>query len=127
MISLAEDIRDRFKWRQVITPRLWAPREVGEELVGYYGGRTLRNGPHGQYEVALVHVPMDGSYMITGVKFIQLLDASMCQIGHPIRVVWKGLVPTARGHEMKDFDVLVAEGECVPAESLPVLQPQVQA
>lgn len=118
-MNIADDIRERFKWRKVTSPRPWTPKEVGDRLVGYYGGRTVRTGKHGQYEVALVHVPLDGCYMLTGVRIIQLIDASMIGIGHPIQVIWQGLVDTAGGHQMKTFEVLVAEGDALPAEAMP--------
>lgn len=122
MGAVIDGIRDRFKWRQVVAPRAWLPEVVGQELIGYYGGRTLRQGQFGQYEVVLVHVPLDGCYMLTGTRLIQLMDAAMAPIGHPVRIVWQGTKPTGRGHEMKMFDVMVAEGEAIPAEALPEVQ-----
>lgn len=121
-MSMSDEIRERFKWRKVTAPKTWRPTEVGEELVGYYGGRTMREGSFGQYEVVLVHVPLGGSYMVTGTHLIQLMDASMAVVGHPIRIVWQGMKETAAGHNMKTYDVLVAEGETVPAEALPAIQ-----
>tara|TARA_Y100000310_G_scaffold194428_2_gene194409 strand:+ start:4933 stop:5349 length:417 start_codon:yes stop_codon:yes gene_type:complete len=113
------DLRERYKWRKVAAPRAWTPEEEGEELVGFYGGRTLREGQYGQYEVVIVHVPMQGSFTLSGVKVVQLMDAAMAAIGHPVRVVWKGYKETGAGHQMKNYDVLVAEGEAIPAEALP--------
>lgn len=121
MGTLADDIRERFKWRKVVAPRPWLPAEVGEELLGYYGGRTLRTGAFGQYEVVLVHVPLGGCFMLTGTHLIQLMDASGAAVGHPIRVVWQGVRDTAQGHKMKMFEVLVAEGEVIPEEFLPAV------
>ena len=88
-------------------------------MVGYYGGRTIKDGQHGQYEVVLIHVPMGQSYMLSGSQLIQLLDASMAQPGHPIRIVWKGYTQTAAGYNMKTFDVMVAQGEVIPLGALP--------
>lgn len=122
MGTVIDGIRDRFKWRQVAAPQPWLPQEIGQELIGYYGGRTLRQGQHGQYEVVLVHVPLDGCYMLTGTRLIQLMDAAMATIGHPVRIVWQGTKLTGRGHTMKLFNVMVAEGEAVPAEALPEVQ-----
>jgi hypothetical protein len=122
MSDITDDIRERFKWRKVVAPQTWRPSEVGQELVGYYGGRTLREGSFGQYEVVLVHVPLEGSYMLTGTQLIQLMDASMIVAGHPIRIVWQGLKETSAGHQMKMFDVLVAEGQVIPVEALPTVQ-----
>lgn len=118
-MNIEDEIRQRFKWRKVQAPRPWTPKESGEELVGYYGGRTVRTGAYGQYEVVLVHVPLTGSFMITGTRLIQLLDASLINPGHPVRIVWKGLVETAREHQMKDFEVFVAEGEAIPVDAMP--------
>lgn len=119
---VVDGIRDRFKWRQVVAPRPWLPEAIGQELIGYYGGRTLRQGQWGQYEVVLVHVPLDGCYTLSGTRIIQLLDASMCALGHPIRIVWQGTKPTSRNYDMKMYDVMVAEGEAIPAEALPQVQ-----
>ncbi|OHD23661.1 MAG: hypothetical protein A2Y38_23475 [Spirochaetes bacterium GWB1_59_5] len=124
MTTLIDDLRERFKWRKVVAPRPWQPKEPGGALLGYYGGRTLRTGPHGQYEVAIVHVPREGAFMLTGVRIIQLIDASMIAIGHPIQVVWQGMVDTTAGHQMKNYEVLVADGDAIPAEALPEMAPQ---
>jgi hypothetical protein len=118
----AQRIREQYKWREIASPVPWRPEEVGTELVGFYGGKTMRTGKYGQYEVAIIHVPMDCSYMVTGTRVIQLVDASLAPIGHPIRIVWQGYKETGQGHNMKMFDVLVADGVAVPADALPVLQ-----
>lgn len=118
-MSVADDIREKFQWRKVQAPKPWYPKEPGEELIGYYGGRTVRTGAYGQYEVVLVHVPLVGSWMVTGTRLIQLLDAAIINPGHPVRIVWKGLVETAKEHKMKDFDVLVAAGEAIPVDAMP--------
>lgn len=122
MADARTQLLERYKWRTVTAPRPWNPTEPGEELVGYYGGRTLRNGVHGQYEVVIVHVPMDGAYMLTGVRIAQLIDASMATIGHPVRIIWKGRVETGAGHQMKQYEVMVADGEAIPAEDLPEIR-----
>jgi len=122
----AERIREQYKWREVATPTTWRPTEaqIGEELVGFYGGKTLRNGPHGQYEVIIVHVPLDRSYMVSGTRVIQLMDASLAPVGHPVRIIWQGYKETGQGYQMKLFDVMVAEGEALPAEALPEVEGQ---
>jgi len=124
MNQSTEHIREQYKWRTVQTPIAWRPseEEIGTELVGFYGGKSLRDGPHGQYEVILVHVPMDRSYMVSGTRVVQLMDASLAPVGHPVRIVWKGYKETGRGHQMKLFEVLVAEGQAVPAEALPEIE-----
>jgi hypothetical protein len=111
-----EQLRARFDWKKVEAPKTRRPKFNGEELLGYYGGRTLRNGRFGQYEVALIHVPKRGSFMLSGVRLMQLIDAALISEGHPIRVVWGGTVPI-RGSDpedkkyMKMYEVYVADGE----------------
>lgn len=123
MVTKSEQtLKERYKWNRIHAPRSWQPQAPGEELVGYYGGRTLRNGSFGQYEVALVHVPRGGTRMVSGVAIIQLLDSAFIDKGHPIRIVYKGTQPTTAGHDMKLFDLLVAEGEPVALEDLPEVQ-----
>ena len=112
-------IRERYQWRKVVAPKPWYPEVEDAELVGFYGGRTLRSGVNGQYEVVIIHVPIEGTYMLTGTQLIQLMDASMIQIGHPIRVIWKGTKVTANGYKMKMFEVMVADGEAIAEEDLP--------
>lgn len=113
--TAAEQLRERFNWQRVVAPRPWRP-DVGEELIGYYGGRTLRKGQFGQYEVVVAHVPTQGAFAITGTHLIQLIDAALIQKGHPIRVKYLGKTRTkaededGRSHEMKIFDLLIAEG-----------------
>lgn len=115
----AEKMRERFNWQKVHTPHSWDPRDIGEELIGYYGGRTLRSGQFGQYEVALIHVPYRGTYTVTGTQVIQLLDAAMIQRGHPIRIIWKGWKQLQGDKEKKQFELLVAEGEPLEEADLP--------
>jgi len=95
---------------------------VGEELVGFYGGRTLRSGSFGQYEVALVHVPHAGSFTVTGSALIRLLDAAGIGKGHPVRIVWQGTRKTQNNHDEKQFELLVADLETIAAEDLPEIE-----
>lgn len=125
------NLKSRYQWKKIERPRAWRPKTVGEELVGYYGGKTARTGQFGQYEVVLVHVPTVGSFLISGVEVIQGFDSAAINVGWPVRVVWQGLQeldkdkedgkPEAGKRTMKRFDVFVAEGEPVPAEFLPRL------
>lgn len=80
----------RAEWYEIELPRPWRPRVIGEELIGYYGGRTLRNGSYGQYEVILVTVPKMGCYTISGTDIIQRVDVARLQEGDPIKVIWGG-------------------------------------
>lgn len=115
-------ILERFEWKKISAPRAWAPQVTGEELVGYYGGRTMRNGSFGQYEVVLVHVPVKGSLTISGIKIIQLLDAAMIRRGHPVRVIYKGHELLANGNTMRQFELFVAEGDPINEDELPQVQ-----
>jgi len=121
------DLRERYQWKRVEAPRAWRPRMLGEELVGFYGGKTVRNGQFGQYEVVIVHVPARGTFTVSGARIVQLLDASGIEPRWPVRVVWRGRVPlepTADGEvrEMKQFEVFVAEGDPVAAEDMPLVR-----
>lgn len=82
------DLRARYAWKKVEAPKTWRPSTNGEELTGFYGGKTLRNGQWGQYEVIVVHVPHRGTFMVSGTRVIQLVDAADIQTGWPIRIVY---------------------------------------
>jgi len=110
------DLRARYDWKKVEAPKAWRPQASGEELVGYYGGKTVRNGQWGQYEVILVNVPRRGIFMMSGTNIVQLVDAASIDIGHPIRVVWKGKIKLDKDKEMKVFEVFVATDEEVGVE-----------
>lgn len=113
-------VLEKFHWRRVVAPKVWEPKDPGAELLGFYGGRTVRNGVHGQYEVALVHVPVRGAYTISGASLIRLLDASQCQVGDPIRIIFNGREQVVGGdYSRKLFDLYMSDGERIPAEDLP--------
>lgn len=114
--------REKWGWRKVQAPKTWRPRDSGEELMGYYGGRTFRNGSTGQYEVVIVHVPRDGSYLVSGVKVMQLIDSALVTKGHPLRLIYKGDELLKNGHTMKQFDLLVAEGDPLREDELPSVE-----
>lgn len=121
---VAANLRERYAWKQVEAPKAWRPRMLGEELIGFFGGKTQRNGRFGQYEVVLVHVPLRGTFMLSGTRALQLIDAADLRAGWPIRIVWRGNValPEKEGEEkktMKNFEVYVAEGDPLNAEDLP--------
>jgi hypothetical protein len=118
-----EQLLARFKWRKVEVPRSWNPRSPGQVLIGFYAGRTTRNGAFGQYDVVLVLVPGDGAYMVSGVKLMQLLDASMIDTGHPIQIVYNGEKDLGDKKSMKLFDLLVAEGDPIDAAAMPNIGP----
>jgi len=115
----AEQLLAKYRWKQVEVPRTWSPSEAGAQLVGFYAGRTTRRGAFGQYDVALVLVPGEGAFMVSGIKLMQLLDASMIEEGHPVCVVYQGEKEIAKNHNMKLFDLLVADGEALDRDAMP--------
>lgn len=118
--SIAKDqLLSRFKWRRVEVPRTWHPRLPGTSLVGFYAGRTTRQGAYGQYDVVLVLVPGDGAYMISGTKLMQLMDAAMIEAGHPVQIIYQGDKDLGEDKRMKEFEVHVAEGEALDADEMP--------
>lgn len=117
-------IQERYEWRRVEAPKRWNPYDPGEELCGFYAGKTSRTGSYGQYEVVLVHVPNKGTFMVSGVRIIQLADASGVEIGWPVRIVWRG-TQTLSGDpdkKMKMYEFFVAEGEPVAPERIPKIK-----
>lgn len=120
--TAADRFKDRFGWRKVQAPKAWRPRDVGEELCGYYGGRTLRNGSFGQYEVLIIHVPHRGSFTVSGVRAIQLMDAALINKGHPVRIVFRGEELLGNGRMMRQMDLYVAEGDPLSEDELPELR-----
>ncbi len=121
------DLKSRFTWKKVHGPRIWRPKVPGEELVGYYGGKTLRNGAYGQYEVVVVHVPIKGTYLISGIQVVQLVDASSIDVRWPIRIVWRGTEALDEERTLKKFEVFVAEGDPIAEEDVPEVQePQIR-
>lgn len=115
--ATASQLREKLKWNRVKAPKPWTPRYDDDELIGFYGGRTLKNGRFGQYEVVLVHVPYEGTWTVSGVRIIQLLDASLIAKGAPVRIVFKGNKPLGidevdgRQKHMKLFELYVTDGE----------------
>lgn len=116
-----KSVKDKYEWKKVAAPKRWNPRDPGEELCGTYVGKTTRSGTYGQYEVVLVDVPSSGAFMISGVRIVQLVDASQVQPGWPVRIIWRGYQPVGggQGKEMKMFDFFVADGEPMAPERLP--------
>lgn len=117
-------------WQQLVRPALWQP-DVGDELVGYYIGRTVRHGKFGQYEVALIAVPVgDGlshPRMVSGAALLQLLDGSSVATGRFVRIVFSGTKELKNGHKMKTFEVFAAEGSITVDEARAYLDHLVQA
>lgn len=121
MPTAAEKLVAKYKWQKIHVPQTWHPKP-GEELVGYYGGRTLRNGRHGQYEVVLIHVPYKGTMTISGTGLINLIDGSRIEKGHPIQVKFVGLKALEDDKSFKQFELLIADGEAIPEADLPVVK-----
>ncbi len=124
-------LREKYEWKKVEAPKTWRPKFNGEELVGFYGGRTMRSGSFGQYEVVIIHVPARGSFMVSGTQVIQLIDASCVEVGDPVRVVWGGYLALGeaddgRAKKMKLFTVYVVEGERLASDDMPALKEQRQ-
>jgi hypothetical protein len=117
--EITPDLKQRYAWKKVEAPKVWRPKHNGEELVGYFTGKTSKNGQFGQYDVILVAVPTRGVFMISGTRVVQLVDAANMQIGWPVRVVFKGRVALGEEREMKDFDVFVAEGDPLTEDEMP--------
>lgn len=96
----------RYLWRKVEAPQTWRPNP-GDNLIGYYGGHTVSQGPHGQYDVAVVHDFDLQSWLVSGTALIRLLDAGRCQEGDVIKIVFRGLGRTSAGYNVKLFDLFV--------------------
>lgn len=113
-----EILKERFKWERVKAPKVWRPT-ADEEIVGFYGGRTLRSGEFGQYEVALVHVPQRGSLLVSGTVLIALLDSGQIVVGQPVRIVYRGMVPIGEDKSYKSFELYRTDGGALQPEDLP--------
>lgn len=114
---------DRFKWRKADPPRTWSPTKQGEEIVGFYFGRTLRRSRYGSYEVVMLAVPGQGVWVVSGVKVVQLVDASLVEVGQPLKIVFGGIQKLADGKKtMKLFECFVTDGERVSVETLPEVE-----
>jgi len=126
---VGDDILERYDWKQVRAPQRWRPEVEGSELAGYYAGRTLYQGQYGPYEVALIIVPGVGAFTLSGVKLIQLIDASQVGPSDPVRVTWNGYIDLGGGKRMKDYSLYITpyadvadtpnQEEPEPAERLP--------
>lgn len=119
-VATGDALRERFRWKKVAAPKPWKPTHNNDELVGYYGGQTLRDGQYGQYKVIILHVPGEPQpFTVSGTRIIQLFDASLVGIGHAVRVQYLGMKDMGNGHTMKDFNVYIAEGDPISEQDLP--------
>lgn len=97
------------KWRKVKGPRIWAA-SPGDELVGFYAGTSLRDGQFGPYTVAMVRVPRQGIFIVSGVRVTQALDTARIEVDDPVRIVFQGYKDLSDDRRMKLFDVYVEDG-----------------
>jgi len=104
------------RWRKINAPQTWRP-EAGDELIGFYGGRTKREGSFGQYEVVIVLVPYKGAFMVSGTALIQLCDAATLIRGDAIRILYLGMKDLPEDKQMKMFELYV--GEIERADDIP--------
>lgn len=119
-VDTGEALRERFKWKKVAAPKPWKPTHNGEEILGYYGGQTLRDGQSGQYRVIIIHVPGESSpFTVSGTRIVQLFDSALIGIGHAVRVQFLGMKDIGDNRKMKDFNVYIAEGKPLSQEDLP--------
>jgi len=112
MTSSAAKLKD-MKWRKVSAPKPWNPKENGAELIGYYAGRTKRDGKFGQYEVMTVIVPYKGMLLVSGTVLIQLADAAMLSRGDAVRIVFVERKQLDDERQMKVFELYVGEAEAL--------------
>ena len=108
----------KVKWKEVEAPTSWRPRK-GDELIGYYAGRTKKNGKFGEYTVVTVLVPYKGAVMVSGSMIVQLADSSMVRLGEPIKIVYLGKKDIGEDREMKTFRMFIGEGEALAVEQIP--------
>jgi len=111
------------KWRKISAPKTWNPKTSGEELIGYYAGRTKRDGQFGQYEVVTVLVPYKGAFMVSGTVLIQLADTAMLTRGDAVRIVFIERKKLDEEREMKVFELYVGELEALDEAEMPEESP----
>jgi len=111
-MSASEKLKN-VKWRKVSAPKPWNPKEGGSELIGYYTGRSKRDGVHGQYEVLTVTVPYKGVFLVSGTILIQLADAAMLSRGDAVRIVFVERKQLDEERTMKVFELYVGEAEAL--------------
>jgi hypothetical protein len=108
----------KVKWKEVEAPTSWRPRK-GDELIGWYAGKTVKNGRYGEYTVITVLVPYQGAVMVSGSKIIQLADTAMIRPGEPIKIVYCGKIDIGEDRKMKTFKMYMGEGESLATENIP--------
>lgn len=111
------------KWRKISAPKPWNPKESGSELIGYYTGRSKRDGQFGQYEVLTVAVPYKGVFLVSGTILIQLADAAMLSRGDAVRIVFVERKQLDEERTMKMFELYVGETEALAEPELTEANP----
>lgn len=107
-------ILQKFQWRKVVAPKPWHPKP-GDEIAGFYGGKSVKNGKYGQYQAILVRIPGRSPLMVTGARIVQLIDAAMVEVGAPIHISFGGKKDIGDGKTMNLFELNVAEDNEVEA------------
>jgi hypothetical protein len=105
-------------WRKITAPTSWRPKK-GDELIGYYIGRTKKNGKFGQYEVLTVLVPYKGTLMVSGTIILQLADSALIQPGDAIKIVYNGTKELDGDRSMKLFELFIGDGTALPLSEIP--------
>ena len=111
-------VPEPIRWRKLQAPSPWKPENAGEELVGYFLGKTILDGRYSQYQVVVVAaVNEDGTTTprtASGSALIRALDAGMVEVGHLIRIVYGGRKELDGDRSMKLFEVFAGEGTITP-------------
>jgi hypothetical protein len=95
------------EWHKVRAPRTWRPKP-GEQLIGYYYGKSTRLGHHGQYEVVQMAVPGQGMWLVSGTTILQLVNSACLQTGDPMKVVFLGEKALEGDKKLKLFELFVS-------------------
>ncbi len=96
-------------WKKVAAPISWRPKHPGEQLLGLYVGRTTVNGMYGKYEAVLVRTSR--TYMISGIRILQLFDSAYLDHGELVRVEFTGVKKLSDEREMRMFELYVQTEE----------------
>lgn len=105
----AQELAHKLKWRRISLPTPWYPSVAGEELVGYYGGTTVRDGQFGQYQVIFISVPYKGTFVVSGTLLVQQAAIANLVRGQPVRLVFFGLKSIGENRMIKDIGLYVSD------------------
>jgi hypothetical protein len=94
LLKSTEAVAYGVKWHKLERPEPWKPTEEGSEVVGYYLGTSLRDGLHGQYNVAMFAVPSGDGYSkpitVSGTTVISKIEAAQIEPGQLMRITFQG-------------------------------------